>query len=73
MLESNTDRSYFMIGAVIVAAILIAGATYIFRDALFEPVDASGNGGIVPELVYSISEKANGMISGIDENDQTQP
>lgn len=66
MLESNTDRSYFMIGAVIVAAILIAGATYIFRDVLFEPLDASGNGGVVPELVDGIFGKADSMINSID-------
>jgi len=31
MLEANTDRSYFMIGAVVVAAILIAGAVFLFN------------------------------------------
>lgn len=62
-----------MIGAVIVAAILIAGATFIFRDVLFEPLDASGNGGVVPELVDGIFGKADSMVDGIDTNDQTQP
>lgn len=69
MLESNTDRSYFMIGAVIVAAILIAGATFIFRDVLFEPLDASGNGGVVPELIDGVFSKADSMIDGISTDD----
>lgn len=35
MLESNTDRSYFMIGAVVVAGIIIAGAVWIFDSQIF--------------------------------------
>lgn len=31
MLEANTDRSYFMIGAVIVAALLIGLAVWLFN------------------------------------------
>lgn len=42
MLESNTDRSYFMIGAVIVAALLIGLAVWLFND-----------GGIVAENIKS--------------------
>lgn len=61
MLESNTDRSYFMIGAVIIAAILIAGATFIFRDVLFFNDDA-----MLPELLEKITGKADTMIDGID-------
>ena len=61
MLESNTDRSYFMIGAVIVAAILIAGATYIFRDVLFFNSDA-----VIPTMINNIFGKANGMVTNID-------
>lgn len=33
MLESNTDRIYFVIGAIIVGALLIAGASFIFGSA----------------------------------------
>lgn len=33
MLESNTDRIYFVIGAIIVGALLIVGASLIFGDA----------------------------------------
>jgi hypothetical protein len=58
-----------MIGAVIIAAILIAGATFIFRDVLFNPVDASGKGGVVPELIDGIFGKANTMVNSIDTND----
>lgn len=63
MLESNTDRSYFMIGAVIVAAILIAGATFIFRDVLFFNDDA-----VIPSLLDNIFGQANEMITDIDNN-----
>lgn len=61
MLESNTDRSYFMIGAVIIAAILIAGATFIFRDVLFFNDDA-----VIPTMINNVFGKANDMISNID-------
>lgn len=72
MLESNTDRSYFTIGAVIVAAILIAGATYIFRDVLFAPLDASGNGGYIPELINGVFSKADTLVDGISTDSQTK-
>lgn len=72
MLEANTDRSYFTIGSVIVAAILIAGATYIFRDVLFAPLDASGNGGFIPELIHGIFGKADDLIGGISTDSQTK-
>lgn len=61
MLEANTDRSYFMIGAVIVAAILIAGATYIFRDVLF-----FSDGAVIPTMLDNVFGKANKMITDID-------
>ena len=61
MLESNTDRSYFMIGAVIIAAILIAGATYIFRDVLFFSDSA-----VIPTMIDNIFGQANQMITDID-------
>lgn len=63
MLEQNTDRSYFMIGAVIVAAILIAGATYIFRDVLFFNNDA-----VIPTMMENIFGQANDMVTNIDNN-----
>jgi hypothetical protein len=63
MLESNTDRSYFMIGAVIVAAILIAGATFIFRDVLFFNDDA-----VIPTMMDNIFGQANEMITNIDDD-----
>ncbi|MGX1195886.1 hypothetical protein [Metabacillus sp. SLBN-84] len=63
MLESNTDRSYFMIGAVIVAAILIAGATFIFRDVIF------GDSGFIDDLVTGVFDKANTMVGDIDTDD----
>lgn len=62
MLESNTDRSYFMIGAVIVAAVLIAGALFIFRDQLFS------KGGYVDQLVGKLFGDANKMVGDIDES-----
>lgn len=61
MLEQNTDRSYFMIGAVIVAAILIAGATYIFRDVLFFSKDA-----VVPTLIKNVFAKASTMVDAMN-------
>lgn len=64
MLEQNTDRSYFMIGAVIIAAILIAGATYIFRDVLF-----TADTGLIPKLINGIFGKAEGLINGISTED----
>ena len=63
MLEQNTDRSYFMIGAVILAAILIAGATYIFRDVLFFNNDA-----VIPTMMENIFCQANDMVTNIDNN-----
>lgn len=71
MLESNTDRSYFMIGAVIVAAVLIAGALYIFRDQLFSTEKITvGNEqvakGYVPRLVDNLFGDANTMVNNID-------
>ena len=67
MLESNTDRSYFMIGAVIVAGIIIAGLIFIFKDQLF------GNDGAVQALVNSLFDSAKGMIDNLDTNTGTTP
>ncbi|PAE87688.1 hypothetical protein [Shouchella clausii] len=61
MLESNTDRSYFMIAAVIIAGFFIAGATLMFRDVLFFNDDA-----IIPTLINSVFGKANEIINNID-------
>lgn len=67
MLESNTDRSYFMIGAVIVAGIIIAGLIYIFKDQLF------GDSGAVQALVDSLFTSAKGMIDGLDTSTGVTP
>lgn len=45
MLEANTDRAYFMIGAVVIAALLIAGAIYIF----------GGDSGVIGNIKSSIT------------------
>lgn len=65
MLEANTDRSYFMIGAVIAAAVIIAGVLYIFRDVLF---GTAGSPGLIPNLINDVFDKASGMINGINED-----
>lgn len=59
MLDSNTDRSYFMIGAVIVGAAIIAGALFIFRDTLF------GDDGLISKLINNMFGKAQEGINGI--------
>lgn len=60
MIDQNTDRSYMMIGAVLVAAAIIAGALYVFRDMLF----AKGTG-VIPELVNNIFGKATEKVKAI--------
>ena len=40
MLDANTDRSYFMIGAVIIAGLIVGGAAYLFSQG-FSDVDTS--------------------------------
>lgn len=60
MLESNTDRSYFMIGAVILAGIIIAGAVFIFRDLIFT------SDGFLADTFAEMNTKANEMIGNID-------
>lgn len=65
MLEANTDRSYFMIGAVIAAAVIIAGVLYIFRDVLF---GNAANPGLIPDLINDVFTKASTMINGINQN-----
>ncbi|MCR6108702.1 hypothetical protein HXA34_20610 [Salipaludibacillus agaradhaerens] len=60
MLEANTDRSYFTIGAVIIGAIAIAAASFIFKDVLFS------DGGYIHQLITGAFEKANGLVGNID-------
>ncbi|PAF27404.1 hypothetical protein CHH61_03535 [Shouchella clausii] len=60
MLESNTDRSWFMIGAVILGGALIAGGLFIFKDVLFFNDDA-----VLPTLINNVFGKANDMINNI--------
>lgn len=57
-----------MIGAVIAAAVIIAGVLYIFRDVLF---GTAANPGLIPDLINDVFTKASGMINGI--NDATAP
>lgn len=62
MLESNTDRSYFMIGAVIVAALLIGAALFIFGN---------GDHGVIGSLKKSITDlfsTASGAASHVQVN-----
>lgn len=61
MIDQNTDRSYMMIGAVLVAAAIIAGALYVFRDMLF----AKGTG-VIPKLIDSIFTKASNKVDIIN-------
>lgn len=60
MIDQNTDRSYMMIGAVLVAAAIIAGALYVFRNMLFEKET-----GVVPKLINSIFTKASEKVTDI--------
>lgn len=59
MLESNTDRSYFMIGSVVVAGIIIAAAVIIFRDKIF------GDTGFLTTTFKTLSDSATQAIDGI--------
>lgn len=59
MLDSNTDRSYFMIGAVIVGAAIIAGALWLFGDVLF------AEGGYIDNIVSNIFGQATDATEGI--------
>lgn len=64
MLEANTDRSYFMIGAVIVAALLIGIAVWLFND----------NGIVadnIKDTLGSLFTTGNDAIDGIDPSVQT--
>lgn len=59
MLEANTDRSYFMIGAVIVAALLIGIAVWLFND----------NGIVadnIKDTLGNLFTTGNDAINGID-------
>lgn len=60
MLEANTDRSYFMIGAVIIAAIIIGGVTYLFRDVLF-----NDGAGTIPKMINDMFKGAGDEIGKI--------
>lgn len=53
-----------MIGAVIAAAVIIAGVLYIFRDVLF---GTAGAPGLIPNLINDAFTKASDMINGISE------
>lgn len=67
MLEANTDRSYFMIGAVIIAAVLIAGATWLFRDVIF------GENGSIDVMVEKLFTQGNTAVDNIDLDTTTTP
>lgn len=65
MLEANTDRSYFMIGAVIVAAIVIGLTAWLFRDYLFSKDDANNDGqpdGAIIRMFESLSGVADNAL-----------
>lgn len=59
MLESNTDRMYFVIGSIIVAALLIVAAKTIFGVTLFGPT------GQLSGLISDIVTNAKGAITNI--------
>lgn len=65
MLESNTDRSYFMIGAVMLAGIIIAAAVWIFDDQIF------GDKGMLTQTFNDLQEQARGAVGNI--SDATNP
>lgn len=60
MLDSNTDRSYFMIGAVIIGAIIIGAAAWIFGDFMF----AEGDGALTT-MLKSMFSSAGDTIDNI--------
>lgn len=60
MLDSNTDRSYFMIGAVIVGAIIIGAAAWIFGEFIF-----AENDGMLTNLLKGMFTTARDTIDGI--------
>lgn len=60
MLDSNTDRSYFMIGAVIVGAIIIGAAAWIFGEFIF-----AEDGGMLTNLLKDMFKSASDAIGGI--------
>ena len=67
MLDSNTDRSYFMIGAIIVGALIIGGAVIIF--AFFfggSGAENIGEAGKLGEMLQGLFNKADAGIDGID-------
>lgn len=67
MLESNTDRMYFTIGAVIVAALIIGLAVWLFNS---DGVVAQN----ITDTIYSMFESGEGAIEGIEpENGWTPP
>lgn len=67
MLESNTDRMYFTIGAVIVAALIIGLAVWLFNS---DGVVATQ----ITETIHSMFDSGKGAIDGIDPgNDWTPP
>lgn len=59
MLESNTDRMYFTIGSIIVAALLIAGAKFIFGDQIF------ADDGQIMTMFNDIYSSASSLVGGL--------
>jgi len=68
MLDSNTDRSYFMIGAIIVGALIIGGAVLIFNYFFTGTGQGLQGAGKIGELLNGVFEKAESGISGINPN-----
>lgn len=60
MLDSNTDRSYFMIGAVIVGAIIIGAAAWIFGEFIF-----AEDGGALTNMLKNMFSAAGESIDKI--------
>lgn len=59
MLDSNTDRLYFIIGAIIVGALIIGGAVFIFNNVF-------GEGGTLSGIFENMFNRANDGIDVID-------
>ena len=60
MLDANTDRSYFMIGAIILGALIIAGAVVIFTIAI-----GGEGGGKIGGLINDMFTRATSGITNI--------
>lgn len=44
MLDQNTDRMWYVIGAVLIGGLIIAGAVLLFNDGIMEKITTSLNG-----------------------------